>query len=431
MQQFEMPNLGMEIIDFQSGKLFQALTEAVNDLRVRGTYATEDIEDVDFHGIIKKHTGMFVTFTINKDYNNVGILVPTVDKNHPFIREVYREYVNSDGIQAIRLLGNKVKGSIDRKHCMVDGIYSKFEATLIMGLEYLKDKTFSNAEIAAFILHELGHLFSFFERLGHMFTTSVVMAYAAREVMTIDEPKKRVDVLVEAEHVLGIEIKDREKVATAAKEKRGTVVQTVILSAVAEKSRSELGTNIYDMRSCEQVADMFAVRHGAGKDLAIALAKMYKREVYTSTLSLTMYLSLELAKILMFIASLGIFIYAGAYIAAGSLIAMLIFTNPTLKIYDEPEARIKMIRKQVMEELKIPHLHKDRQKALLADIEAIEAAEILLKDRLSFWETIWTNVIPWQRKAVEQEVIHKQIEDLITNELFVHAAKFKTGASHV
>lgn len=430
MARYELPNLGLEIIDFQSGKLFDDLTKAVKKLRDDGTFETKAIEDADIQGIIKRRTGMFVTLTINKEYDNVGIIVPKVDKNHPFIREVYKDYINSEGIQAIHLMGNKCRGSIDRKHCTVDDVYSKFEATLVIGLGYLKNKTFTDEEIAAIFLHELGHLFSFFERLGHMFTTNVVMAYTAREVMEIDDPKKRVDVLIEAEKVLGIEIKDREKIVSAPKEKRGVLVQTVLLSNSSQKLRDELGTNIYDMRSCEQVADMFAVRHGAGKHMAIALAKIYKMEMYTSTMSLSMYLSLEIAKILIFTGALGMFIYVGAYIAAGTMIAMLIFTNPTEKIYDDPKARIKAIRKQVAEELKIKGLNKQKREALQADIDAISAVETQLTDRATFWEIVWTSIIPWQRKAAADEVIHKQIEDLITNELFVQANKFRLGASH-
>jgi hypothetical protein len=421
MRQHRYKTISLEAVDFQRGLLFKELTDAIEDLRKDGKLTTESLKKIDIPEIVMRHTGLLVSVSIEEE-GLAHIHPPLVDKNHPFILDYFRGMRMEEGVAALRAAGTKTRGLIDRKRSRVDGIFSKMQGDITLGSRVLKERNFTSAEIAAIILHELGHLFTYFEYLGNLFTTNYVMSTAARACFDLDDYDKRVYVLTEAEYSLGIEFKDKRALANTPKKDREVAIQSVILAKVSEKTRSELGTNLYDIRSWEQLSDQFAARHGAGKDLVIALDKLYQGFHHRSSLSTSTFLVLEAVKVVLFLCA--------AFLVLPAAILYLAFTNPLEKIYDEPAARIKMIRQQISEELKDSKLSDKRRKALLGDIELIKDVEDQLTDRESFLEFIWAHVIPWGRKAAEQEQIQKQLEALTSNELFVVAAKFKVGASN-
>lgn len=420
----DKPKVTLESIDFQSGALYHELTEAVAALRKDGTYTEASMKRIDIPGIIKARTNMKVSFVVNRDIGyNAHIMPPMVDKNHPFMRDFLREYGDfSDGRKLLNAMGGKALGTVDRKRGRVDGVFANIEGNIEVGMDLIGGKMYTDGEIAAIILHECGHLFTYFEYLGLAFTTNQVMAAVSKACYETDDVKERKILLVKAESVLGITIKDKDSLAATAKPFRTSAVQAVILTSSAEKSRSELGTNIYDIRSWEQLSDQFAARHGAGKDLVTALDKLYRTSWHRSSMVTITYLALEVAKLIMFAGFIVVML--------PTMLLLLLVTNPTEKVYDEPEARIRMIRQQIGEELKQKGLTDLRRKALLADLEAVKTVEEGLDDKRTFMELFWTTFTPWGRKAAEQETVQKQLEQLASNDLFVMSAKFKVGADH-
>lgn len=416
-------DVSAESIDFQSGKMYEELTIAIGELRSGGRYGDEDVKKVNLPAIVKKHTGMTVeVFVSGEAGGGAHIYVPMVDKNHPFIREVLKDLAHEDGIRAIRKAGGKVKGSVDRLHSRVTGVFTEMVGRIHIGQDLIRDRDFTDGEIASIVLHECGHLFTYFEYLGNAFMTNFVLAHVSRQVYQLDSVKERVTILMEAEQALNIKLDNKEKLVSGDKRARETVVQTVLLSKVAEKSRHELGTNLYDARSWEQMCDQFAVRHGGGRDLATGLERLYRKYGSPSTMPTVTYLCLEVLFLLTYLAYF--------FISIPLTIILLMIANPMEKMYDEPGQRVAAIRRQIIESLKQPDIDKQYKKQLLNDIEAIKKLEDQLDDRRGVLMWFWTTVTPWGRKALREEEIQKHLEETMANELFVIATKFETGAKH-
>lgn len=411
----------LESISVQNGRLFQELTLAIGKLRKGDSYTTEAILDSDIMNIVRDYTGMRIAFHVDANYGHACIQLPALDRNHPFVDGYWKAYGHFEtGAQIIRAMKGQIKGSVDRTNSKVGGIYSEIQADIYFGKSFLQGKMYSDGELAAVLLHELGHLYTYFEYLGTTVFSSHVIAAAAKAVMEIEDQAERAVVLKEAQQVLGVEIPDTDRLSMTPKAARSYATQTVLISAYAEKSRSEMGTNVYDARSCEQLADQFATRHGAGKELVTALDKLYRSYSHRSTLSMAEHVILEVGKMILFL--------CGLFLLTIPLVLWLLVSNPTRKIYDDPQARVRLVRQQLNEELKEKGLPDSRRVALLSDIAICEEIEGSLDDKRTVLEFIWTTVMPSGRAAANQELVQKQVEDLLNNQLFVMSAKLKVGA---
>lgn len=411
----------VESIAVQNGRLFQELTAAFGKLRQDGTYTTKAILECEFAELVRDYTGMRIALHVDKDNPNACISLPMLDRNHPFIWEFFRRFGNFDtGLTLLRAMHGSIKGTIDKKNCRVGGIYADIQGDVYFGLTLLKGSRYTDSELAAIMLHELGHLFTYFDKLGTTVYTSHAIAAAAKGVLETESLEQRSIILKEAEQVLGIELDDRERLAAHPKATRGMATQAMLISAVAERSRSETGASIYELRSCEQLADQFATRHGAGKDLVTALDKIFREAWHRSTLSMPEHVMLETCKVIIF---LGL-----AFFNPIGMTVYVIMSDPMRKIYDDPEARVRMVRQQLNEELKSAKLPAERKRAILEDIKICEEVESTLDDKRTMLELFHTTIMPSGRAAMSQQLAQKQIEDLLNNQLFVMSAKFSVGA---
>lgn len=414
-------NFSTESLQFQSAKMHEQLTEAIAELRKDGRYNTEALNAVNIPNIVSNFTGMNISFDVLSGGGyNAYIRLPMVDRNHPFVQDWFRDSAFQDdlGAQLIRALGGKAVGGIDPVTGRVSGLYTKIRGDVYMGMGLLKDKSFTDGELAAIIGHECGHLWTYFKYLGTLVYSAHVMGAVAKSMMGLDTHKARVDTLIEAEKVLGVDLNDKEKIAAMPNAKvRSLYAQSVMVSTYAIKSRSETGANVYEMRSCEQLADQFVVRFNGGKDLAIALDKMYRKYWSKSTMNTATYTFLECLKLILFLAA--------TFMFPVSMAIYLMCSNPTRKIYDDPEARVKFIKQQMIDELKNKDLDSKRREQVLENIQAVETVEAGLDDKRSLLELFWTVIMPSGRSALTQEQSAKEIEALLSNDLYLNAAKFK------
>lgn len=407
----------LEAISQQSGALFAELTKAVGFLRTENTYTTESVKSSEIMDVVKAYTNMSIQFNIG-NYREAHIRLPMLDANHPFIRDYMRKYGSYDtGVQLIRALGGSATGGVSLKEGKVFGVYGDIVGYVCMGVGFFRDRRYSDSELAAIILHELGHLFTYFELLGSVVMTSHVISCAAKTMVDTEDYEKRLTVLKEAEQVLGIEVPDKDRVASKNKLVRSLSTQVALITATSKTQRSETGNSIYEMRSCEQIADQFAARHGAAKDLVLALDRLYRDHYDTSTMSMFEHVVIEVCKVIFFLCA--------AILAPGPVIVWLVFFNPTHKIYDDPAQRVKLLKQQAINELKDKKLDDDRRDTILKDLDIMEEVEDGLDDKRSLLEVFWTTIIPSGVSAASQEKGAKQLEELINNQLFVQSAKLK------
>lgn len=420
--------LGLEAIDFQSGALFAELTQAFAKVRGKGKKPTEaDIQKLDIPAIVFAHTGLRITFELRFSlFFNAHVLPGMVDRNHPLLKGRGKMPMDADGIQKIKSTNQGLMAGIDRKRGRVSGLYSELVSHVSITTAAFNSEKFTDAEIAALLLHELGHAFTYYEFLGNTFTTNYVLLCTVNAINKTDSIKERQVLLKAADTALGVNVSKGETLASKKLELLNETLPVVYISALGEKSRSELGMNLYDLRSWEQLSDQFATRHGAGKDLVTALDKIYRSVLHSSTYSQPVFLAMEAFKVVR-LAIMGFVATANPVVAAIlvlRLTLMLIVLNPQEKFYDDPEARAKLVKQQLTEALKDKELTSDERKKYLQDIELIDEVLQGLNDRKGYVKLLWSYVLPWGKKGYQDEVVMKQMEELANNELFISANRF-------
>ena len=411
--------ISLESIAMQSGDFFRMLVENIEFLRNDGRYTTATIKESGIMETIRLQTGLNVDVIVRKD-NGLGayVLLPNVDKNHPFIRSEFRQFLNNDvGVSALSFKDAAPKGTVNTQTGKVTGWFSEVRTQMVLTYGLLTAKGFSAEEVAAVVLHELGHLFTYFLHLGSTVISNLAVSATARKIVEAQDYGEREYILTEAERTLGIEIPNKEALAKITSDKEANGVQTVMLTSLVEKARFETGFNIYEVRSCEQIADQFAVKHGAGANLASALDKIYRQYGHSSYRNRMLHVMLEIAKFTLFVVGLWI----------GMVIPLLLYIihyNPLLKEYDDPKQRFEFIISTLTEDIKKRDLPEERRKQLIHDIEVVKNISENATDKRTINQIFWQYCRGEGSQAVKQEKLAKAIQEFTSNALFVSASKF-------
>jgi hypothetical protein len=355
---------------------------------------------------------------------NAWVLVPQIDKQHPLVNKWRRYYAtNSDGVASVRWGGEGVAGEVDLEKAELKGFYTKLVSQINITQGALTRPTLTDREVAALIMHEVGHIFTYFIMLGQMDTTCYILTGFVRDVIGAKEPATKAKLFTELKANTGIDVTKNAAVVNAT---NADALSVLLLSEVSNETRSEFGSSLFDARSWEALSDQFAARMGFSRDLATGLSKIMKQHEPIAYRSTFVYLMLELAKTFFIIISLALPLVG--QVSGFTLLAVLLMAaSPVDREYDKPGERINRLRKELVAQLKDPTQPKARTEALLADIKAIDAIESKIKDRETFHEMAWNFVFPYARRQrdIRQEL--QQLENLVNNDLFVSAGQLRTA----
>lgn len=400
--------VSLESVDFQSTTFFKELTNAFTELQLEKKDASESPVVQQLSEIIRRHTGMNIEVRI--DEYDPCIEIPHVDKNHPLVNDYWRNYINSnDGLALINKAGSAVRGTVNTKTGKVTGIFTELKGKTHLHRDMFATSRFLAEEIAAVTLHEVGHLFTYFEYITRTVTTNQVLAGVAKALDGAGTIEEREAVFISAKQALKLSELDEKALAKSNNKK---VAEVVILTNVARQVESELGSNIYDFSTWEMLADQYASRYGAYRPLVTALAKYYRGVYHRSFRSTVGFLAMEALKLVAIIHPL-LFVLLVAMDGAGD------------GTYDEPGARFKRVRNQIVENLKDKKLSKDDHERLMTDLAAIDDVLKSVNDRRQLMGVIYDNVVPSARKAYRQEKLQQDLEQLAMNDLFVKASELR------
>lgn len=396
-------------------KLADQLIEVVENLRVNNTYTHDEIKKQNINGIIFKHTKILTDFMIKKNVGiNAYVNFPQMDKNHPFFTNYDWYGSRSDvTITALNLTG-KVKGTVDPTTMSVGGIYSKVKIDLVVGYELIKNKGFTPQEVVAIILHELGHIYTYFLNFGELTKRNFMISNVLKNLQGGNTYEQKEDSLVEAERVLGIKLDKKNEIINL--NGNSEQISSILISNDVVRAGSSSRTPFYDVRTVEQIADKFAIEHGAGVELATALNKIYRTYWVKETRSPAMFVAIELSKFIIWL-----------ILTFSMPVTMILYTLSMLpgpKVYDSPESRIRIIKQQLVTSVKDLKDEPLMRNKLIEQIKTVEEIEKQLKDRRTILEVLYNTFTPRGRSMYEQEVFMKNIESLIYNDTYLSAAKF-------
>lgn len=409
----------MEAIDFQVNPLlFKELTIHIQE--IKNSNSDKKVIRQRFEAIqdsVTKRTGMNINFNLSEEeFVNAWVVVPDLDKNHPLLIDYYREISGSkDSIKLIKKRKTVLKGGVDRKTSTVFGIFSEIDVDIFITEALLSSSVFNSEEVAAVILHELGHLFTYFEYIGSTITTNYVLQHVSRSLKDTRETKRKYEIIEEAESILDINIDDPDALLNATND---TVLQTVILKKVTEKRYSELKSGTYDMTAYEMLSDQFATRQGAGRALVTGLDKLNRIHGDPAYDSKTWFLLTEAAKLIIFLNATILYV--------GLPLILILVIDVSMDIYDKPKSRLERIKRDLVDGLKSKSLSKEQAKQFVTDIEVIEKVIEVMAERRSLLMTLQTTLMPARRKQYEQLKFQQELEMIVNNDLFTKSVKLKT-----
>lgn len=410
-------NLGMEAIQVQSEMLFKELTLAFQRIRDEKAFKGKALKDIDVSGIVLKHTGIKLSFTVeDTDDMNAYVHIPTVDKNNPLVYNYFKPYLGSDDFDGI--IKNKkmdqVLGWVDLAAGRLGGVYSEIEHKAVVLRGMFQSRLLTCEEIAAVMLHEIGHLFTYYEFLGHTLTTNVILHAATQQFFGSDDKIRKVRIVHETCKALKVDIDDVESLIECNDKE---VFQTVFVRQKIMHTRSSLGTPVYDLTATEVLADQYATRMGAGRHLATGLDTIMRHYGGGSSYRTSA------GHVIATVFNVVLFLFMSA-ITFG-LFLLILFINPAMKTYDPPEARIRRIRNEMMVIIKSNKITKERKAEVMDDIKAIDLLLKRVEDKRGLIEMFYTSVLPSGRKQYQQLRFQVDLERLVNNDLFLTHERIK------
>ena len=445
-----------ESIKFQDGKAFEALTNAYADVRqkykkqiVARQQKTILHQEYYFNDNHKDNDEVFIQIVnVIKHYFGITIdilqpgafatYLPLLNNNNILMSDRIKEHLEMFGVdragdikKVMSTLDSKViDGTVNLATSKVAGAFSKIKVHMYINLYDMcinpeigvlteLPNALTDAELAAVTLHEIGHIFTGMEYIDRTMTNNQVLATTSvllnNNHITPDEKKivfsKSIKLIGATEKY----VEDLEKAKTNVE------IAVIYLDATIEQSKSQLGASIYDNIACEQLADDFAVRHGAGKELVTALTK------YIGT-----GLTIE-SKVLQSLPLVIMAIYGSLGGIAGAIIVPLIFlityslvNSKDTNEYDNYYSRFNRIKNTLVAQLKELNIDNEEMKFILEKIENIEHSMSHYKDQLGIYDGLSYYLKPSFRRAHNYEQLQKKLENLAANDLFIAAAKLKT-----
>lgn len=419
-----MIDISLESVSYAGKDLFTKLTEMVHFLRVDGTYSTDAIKQTLFNDIVKRHTGMNVSLNI-LDFGgavNAFASLPDLNRNHPFMKvHEWLALRENEGTRLAAMSKKEMTGAVNLSTSTVSGVYSELPLTMAVFLGLIKNTLFTPGEVAAIILHELGHLFTYFQYINTIGWGGLVVQIAAKEIVGASSKEERVDKLRQAEKVLGVDKIQNINLDDVPSEEG---VQVVLFRNYLTNMYSSTGVAQYDFRNCEQLADQFATKHGSGRDLVTGLDKMFSLAGDSSKRSQFSFIVVETCKLIAFIGTLASGV--GVPIA---LIALLVSQPSGYKTYDDPEARVRFIRQQLINSIsdvrKTKGLDETILKGLIEDVEVVDGVLETIKDRRTLAQLFWQSLPSAAASLRKQEMAVKQLETLLFNDLEYQSTRFE------
>jgi hypothetical protein len=186
--------------------------------------------------------------------------------------------------------------------------------------------------------------------------------------------------------------------------------------------------NTYNGNTCEQLADQFAARHGAGRELVTGLARLYDNYG----------VDIRMSHKVQFVADLvGSSLYAGAILVMlgvappigllfTALMAFVVFTAEPDNTYDQMKDRCVRVRNDMMEQIKKRELDKNELKILTDKVQFMDD----FIHGMSSYQTLFIrflNIVrPLWAENKRQYDLARELETLVSNDLFLASAKLRT-----
>lgn len=311
----------------------------------------------------------------------------------------------------------------------VTGIFTQFPAQIYLS-EALFQGAFTAEELAAITLHEMGHLYGYFDTLGQTLLASIAIGQLEELLQGIENLETRSHYIESTVKVLSLKHLDPDEIAR--KEDAGNLRYVLIRDVIA-KLVTETGSDKVFRPEAEFLADSYAVHMGAASHLVSALVKIAKAMGDKSFLDKQSFIATEAVKAALSILVVGVAgtLFSPIAFAIGTTLGAAVMATRAQDITERNTVaeRLDAIHQELVAILKDRSLTKDAQTSLLKDVEFISTLREEVKDRFTIVGAILYTLSPLARRTYKQIKLQQELSRLIHNDLFIKAAQLKQLAS--
>lgn len=428
-----------ESIRFQNREKFEKVVAAVADFRKnnysRTAYETSSIPQVVmecFKINVRLCDGSELGMT---DHRIAAVHPPELDKNHPLVPEFQKIAYKGNNDLAIYSKFAKdgvIIGEVNDAEAEVSGDYSKIVCQLYMTPTLFADEKFTDEELAAILLHEVGHIYTYFKLIGRTLLTNMVADAAANRIMKLSDPKEKMKIVSDVEKLLNSRINQPE---TVLEEYRKEAIYTHLVTELAQPRVNAVASNGYTNRNWERLADDFAARLGAGAYLASGLMKLEQSPMYLARNAAFIDYGTHIVLQTLLLAAIihnGIF---SPFLVGGLCVLGFVMTDPQDYVYDRPEERFHTMRRTMMEELRLYEGQHSKEanearKRILREIGMVDELLVNVKDKTNVFKAFHDYLTPSGRREKKAIEFQQDIEKLMTSSLAIAAAKLSVAATN-
>ncbi len=422
MTEIKKTVFGLEAIAHQDTAFFKELAAAFRPICLNRLSAS----DLEMHSdvcakvafLLKKRTNITITLILGKDRGpNAWVFPPQITRNHALYQDWTKNYItNIDGLKHLNKATDKMlHGTLDHNKVLVSGIFAEISCPVTVTLGLLNMATAE--EVAAIFLHEIGHIWSYFELLTLTAKTNLALRTVRQEFLNAPDETK-IAIVRQSASALGFT--DAE-IDAIQKSKALDKIEVAVINSQVRASYSELGFSLYDQRGWEFASDQFSTRMGGGAHIVTGLDKMGRRYDDPVYQSLFAHVVSNVC---------GIFGYLVLSVATFGLVPLLslLLGDPFCdgEIYDRPKERFTRVKHELIAYLRKTDADKARVAEVLNDLATIDKALSKMQDRYGVSHYVWAWLSPSGRRNRNNVAVQQALEVLANNELYVAAAQLRT-----
>lgn len=381
--------------------------------------------------VIKKYTGINVV--ISAEYKCFAMMPPDLNKNHTLIDNIHRRFYENKELKKQK---GVIEALVDIKNFRIGGAFQDVKVELFLDPAMMWGTGLSHhialtpAEVSAVILHEVGHMFSYFALAAHTYSINLPMLGTLNRIANTPDTEKVEIILKEwndSDNTLTkVDVKE-----LANKDKQ--VIVTALVSNQVKDTKTLMKQREYEEVNAEHLADKFAVRCGAGAEVTTALNKIFTIYGTRQTRGTISYLFNE------FISGFALFAYARYVVSSlmalnpvttpillmlGAISIFIILSNNTNSgggTYDTDINRFGRMRNDMVSMLKDKEIDKAVGKRIRDGIATIDKVVSKYRENKSLVGMIGDMIIGSHRRLLSQTEFYKELEKLSANSLFVAA----------
>lgn len=372
--------------------------------------------------VIQKHTKMDISVqAVDAPAPEMAIYFVHFDINHVLRDEGFQKMEGQVfNLATYKKLLDGGRGATD-SHGAVSGVFTKIPATIIVTTPIINKELFTAEELAAGTLHEVGHLYGYFDALGRTLATSMLLQETQQQLAKTVDLGQRQQIVDETIKLLDFDGVDTVELAKLGQE---PTFELVCVRNTVARILSDMGDAKLFGSEVEFLADSYAVRSGAAKPLTSLYIKLARANRHIQTVSRMEYVLTEAFKAALLIAgTFNPITVPITGLAAGLAIAA---AAPKAADRNNPIERLEAVHADLVSALKDVTLPKELKESLVQDVQFISGLREQLVKRSTIVTKLWQTLSPSHRRTIKQIKLQQEIGKLVNNDLFPKVAQLST-----